>query len=303
VKKFFALLGFTIANFTLVFLISSAISFLQMWVSAAISIPSDSYIELYKLFDKIRWTIPLSFYVTILFSMNHALRIKVHPALSFLCVGVLSCGFVFSAFSFYNVTLPPVNVESKTLGSAGLMLSNGTTVFVLLDKPDLDTGSRVLATKGEPLVLQTSDESDSFVHLPPPPFSQNSNRLFDDLWLDFSFSAQNIYKHFESGLNSFLIWIVPLAVILICLSFMFNVGVWPLANLFLCAIFFRLVLLLEVFINRDYVQEFLKEFSKGAISANFMSPLVFSILATLLLAYVVLMHFAEEKGKNARSKK
>lgn len=305
VKNFARLVLFTFVCFILVFAASALFSFLQLWIKAASSVPVRHSIYMNEFILQSRWAVSFVLYFTILLSMNYARQNRTNPVVSFLTVAFLAAGLTTAAVKgLSNARLmdaPPFVVSTPTLGGAGLMLDGvGGTVITLIDKPALETGSRVVSLPGRPLIYQDIplDENSRIIELPGIRFKEEHSDLYKSLGADFSLSAGEICARFDKNLFSFLCWICPLIILLISVSHIFDVGAWPLANLFICAVVFRGVLMLEIFLNSRDIYVFLIDFIRGLIPADLITPALFAVLAVLFLLYDILMYFAREKGRH-----
>ncbi|MDR2467977.1 MAG: hypothetical protein LBD22_03355 [Spirochaetaceae bacterium] len=306
-KKIARLVLFVIVCFFLVFVLSTGLSFLRLWLDAAVSVPVRSFLYLDDVLRSARWALSFALYLTVLFGVNYAQR-NATPALgSFLAVVILTGGFCFIVEQGLSnarlMSAPPYLVTNSTLGNAGLMLHQRETVITLIDRPALETGSRVIAVPERPLVYQDVplDENNEIISLPRVRFREEDTVLYNNLRADFSVSAAQLDARFDQGIVPFIAWLVPLLILLAALSYIFEVGAWPLANLFLCAVVFRLVLLLEVFLNAPSVQAVLVDFARGLLPNEFISPFLIMLCAVLFLLYDILMYFARERGKRGKA--
>jgi hypothetical protein len=59
--------------------------------------------------------------------------------------------------------------------------------------------------------------------------------------------------------------------------------------------------LLEVFLDSKDIQSYLSDFFRGVLPDIYISPAIFAALGILLLLYVILMHFAQEKAKYGKA--
>jgi hypothetical protein len=304
VKNAIRLLVFIFVSFILIFALSAALSFLLLWIQTATTIPAGRFITLKKTVFYLRWTVSFSFYLTLLLSTNYALQNKIHRLVSFLMICALTGGLSFAVWQGLSMAdkmdTPPFLVDSITLGSTGLILRGGSIVTTLVDSPSLPNGGRVISSPGQPLFYEAdpSGAAGGTAELPPAPFSLSVNWLFESLYIDSALSGAQVSARFESGTIPFISWILPLMLLLVSLSFVFDVGAWPLSNLFLGAVIYRLTLWFEVFINSKDIQIYLNNFFRGMVPLTFISPLIFATLGILLLLYVILMYLAGEKAQH-----
>ncbi|GMO32707.1 MAG: hypothetical protein Ta2F_08640 [Termitinemataceae bacterium] len=300
VKKAASLIVFYGVFFMLVFLISAGTGFLQIWLKAVSTIPIQHYLDLKDVIVELEWIVPFTLYLTIIFSMNYASVNETAPLAAFIIVIVLSSFFTFGAAkgldNAYNMASPPLVITQKQLGKSGLLLKRGTTVYTLLDEPSLEAGSRVISIPGEPLFYQELplDEAGNIIKLPNAPFKENALLGTTEL-TDLSLSGKYLSARYDNGLYSFAAWTLALILFLTSLSFLFQIGEWHIANIFLGIIVFRGILAFEVFFNSASIQTYMYDFFRGALSKDLVSPFIFTVISVLILIYVFLYHVA--KGK------
>lgn len=303
VKKVARFVLFTFIAFVLIFVCAVTLSYLQLWITAASAMPARATIPLDDVLARGRWALSLSLYLTMLLGLNYAQRNGVFAPLAFAAAIVICGGMTYAAaLGMSNaraVRAAPFYAAQSTIGEAGLMLTQWGTTTILLDKPSLETGSRVIAAPDRPLVYLDVplDEQGLIIELPPVRFREEGTTLYAGLQMDFAASAALLSSRFEEGFLPLIFWLAPLLALLAALSYLFNVGAWPLANLFLCAVVFRLVLLFEVFITSNSVSAVLIDFVRGFVPARLIGPLILAVLAALFLLYDILMHFARERGR------
>ncbi|MDR3325605.1 MAG: hypothetical protein LBS82_06460 [Spirochaetaceae bacterium] len=293
---------FTLSWFAVVFALSGALSFLYLRVSAAIATPVQKTIFFKSIAAGLEWTVSLAFYVSLLLSMNYALQKRVNPLASLILVCSLVCTLSFAASLGINrfrlADAPPFATENASLGEAGLMLSQGELTIALLDHPSVRGAPRVVSLPERPLFYQAQpvDERGEILRLPPAPFIKAPNRLFYNFHVDFSLSAREFLARAETGPVPFALQAAPLALLLVALSLVFDLGVWPLANLFIAAVFFRLVLALDVFVNSSAVRLFVRGFLKPSVPDSAIHPVIFAILTFLFLTCALAASFARRKN-------
>ncbi|MDR2842664.1 MAG: hypothetical protein LBV52_05630 [Spirochaetaceae bacterium] len=290
--------------FTLIFLGSVSVGFLHVWITAVSTVPMRPYLGLAEIVQKVEWALPFSLYLTIIFSMNYANRHKTPPAAAFLIVVVMSGAFVWGASKGLSnsrkMAAPPFLIQQQTIGKQGLILSQSGTVFTLLDDPAIETGSRVVSIPDKPLIYQELpvDANGNVIPAPPIPFHFGNSNTFATLQ-DLTLSAQNFSKRYDQGLSAFGMWALALILLLCALSFIFEIGEWHIANIFLGIFLFRGLLAFEVFFNSAEIQNYLFDFFRGALRYEYISPFVFTVIAALILIYVVLYFIAQGKKSNA----
>ncbi|MDR0539385.1 MAG: hypothetical protein LBG74_02625 [Spirochaetaceae bacterium] len=294
------LIIFSIASFFMIFVVAAFAFFLHLWVEFAASVPARTSIGVAGFIPALRWAIPFALYLGILLTMNYAFRRRANGFVTFILVSVLFCGQVIGANIVVDklaaVNVPPIALRGAgtTLGTKGLILHTADTAIILLDKTDNNTGSRVVSIPDEPLIYQKEPRGadGEIISLPSVPFNIPQNLLFDSIRVDFALSAYYMRERFNAGIIPFLMWASSLVLLQVAVSFIFNIGIWPLANLFFGALLLRGILAFEVFINSSEVQFALIDFARGLLPDSYISPFIFGTLAALMLVYVILLRIA-----------
>ncbi|GHU41803.1 hypothetical protein FACS1894190_10340 [Spirochaetia bacterium] len=257
-----------------------------------------------EIVSMIGWTLPWTLYLTIIFSMNYAWRVKSQVMVSCFFVVMLSVVFTFGVSKgFENARLmasPPLLIHEKTLGRKGMILHRADTSMVLLDSPSLETGSRVVSLPKKPLIYQNLPlaADGELIKAPPVPFMTRFDGIINDVIIDFSISAKTIRQRYDSGLIPFFTLGIALALFLTATGLISQIGQWPLANVFLGLLLFRGILAFDVFLNMKEIQEYLNDFFLGALPIEYISPLIYSCAAFLLFFYMLLFSIAQERKNN-----
>ena len=110
--------------------------------------------------------------------------------------------------------------------------------------------------------------------------------------LRLTISGEGMFTRFEEGIVPYFAGICSLILLLVSLGFATEVSCWPLANIFFGILVFRGVLAFEIFINSDEVNGFLKDFLNGALPDMFITPVILTAVAALILIYAFLLFLA-----------
>ncbi|MDR1149105.1 MAG: hypothetical protein LBK66_10795 [Spirochaetaceae bacterium] len=291
-----------------VFIITFGIALLRNWTSAVSLVPITNSIPLDELIKSAGWTLPFTIYLTIILSMNCGKKLKIAPPLVFIFVTAFTSFFAFGVSSgfknFSNMAAPPLAINHGTLGYPGLILSRAGVIITMLDQPSNETGSRVVSIEDQPFIYQKVPvgADGTLIKLPPVPFRYKDAWLSNSVLNDLFISGRNIAVRLNEGYVSFWAWLFALIILLVSLGFIFDLSRWPLANVFLSILAFRGILAFEVFLNSDEVIAYLKEFSRGILPDMFITPVILSAIAVLILIYRILLflsHFSSEKLKKA----
>ncbi|MDR2802933.1 MAG: hypothetical protein LBB22_01425 [Treponema sp.] len=294
--------------FILIFLTALVITWLNCWINVVSRISEENGVKFADFFEATRWTLPFTLYLTIIFSVNYGKRLKVPVPLIFIFTVALACGFTFGTAkglnAFYGMGASPLPIKHGELGRPGLILSQPGTVITLLDQPSNSMGSRVVSINGEHLIYQKSPigADGEIIRLPPIPF-QNGNAMsktsvFGDLYM----SGRHILKRFGEGYMPFFAWILALTLLLVSLSLAVESGNWPLANMFFGFLLFRGILAFEVFLNSENITGYISEFSRHILPDTLIVSVIFTVIACLILVYIILLFLSRLAAKNAKSK-
>jgi hypothetical protein len=303
-------LFFTIC-FLVIFIGAGMVRFLQLSVDAAKAIPAKSPVTLPELIAAIRKLLPLALYFTILLALSYTVRrsISFLPAFItlFILAGVFTFGSVWGLLRAANLRPIPVPgfSSAQTLGSKGLILSQGNTTLVLLGNPGDGGGPRVIYRPGQSLIYQGEPAGPQNTAVPRTPFRTENARPTDGMFSDCSLAMNQLEYRFKSGLLSFGLYGGALILLLLSLRFTMNLSSWPMANLFSGAVVFRGVLAFEIFIDSQEIQSFLGALLGPRIPSFFISPIVFGGIGAIIIVYTLLVYSIQGKypAKNRNKKR
>jgi hypothetical protein len=288
-----------------VFLLAAAAGFLRVWIDAARRIPAGSFLPLTELLAAAHRALPCALYIAVLLALSYSARRDIPIPLSIPCVLVLAALFTIAAAlglrQAENVGAPSAVESLPTLGRAGLILSRGNTVMVLLENPAEGRGSRVVSLDSRPLIYQENPAgpNNSVPELPPVSFGNGQAPFLVDLAADFFLSARQFELRLGRGLVPFGLYVVSLSLLLVSLRFLFGFSSWPLANIFLGALVFRGILAFESFLNGAEIQDFIGLFLGKWMPPELISPGIFCALGLLILLYTILVSLTRERrGRN-----
>ena len=295
-KKIARLLLLFSLTFVTLFLLASALGFLHTWIDAARTVPAREYARLADFIPAAEWALPFTLYVSILTSMSYAARKKIAAFAAFAALFIFAFGFAYSVSlgisHVKKMNAPPLVLRSETLGKPGLMLSGYGATMVLLDDPAVPTGERVVSLDGAgaSLLFQETPVDAEGVPLPLPriPFDIQNASVFNGLLVDFSLSAREFSRRFSAGFLTYAAFSGAVIFLLLSLAAVIGIGAWPLANVFLGAALFRLILSFEVFITGQEPAEYLASILGRWVDTAYITPLVFGLAGVLLAVYSLL---------------
>jgi hypothetical protein len=288
-------LAFTIC-FAAVFVAAALLNFLGLWVEAAKTVPfrqgaSGGFIA------SGAKALPAALYITVLLSLSYTARYKMPVSLSITGIFVLASGFTLGLTlgiaHLDNVKLPPPAFRTLK-GEPGLILSRGDTSMILLQGTGAPGGPRVTVIPGQPLIYQEAPlgPDNTALSLPSLPFRTDNPWFISSIAIDFDLVSREFKDRLGQGLFLFCIYAGSLIFFLSSLRFLLELSQWPLANLFLGALAFRGILALETFLDTPEIEEFLRSFLGEKLLGPVLTPLVFCVLGTLVVVYMLLINLA-----------
>jgi hypothetical protein len=81
------------------------------------------------------------------------------------------------------------------------------------------------------------------------------------------------------------------------LAAILNIGAWPLANMFLGAVLFRLVLAFDIFISNRDMLDYLAGFLGRWIPVHFVTPFIIGAIGLLFAVYSWLVSLAKSEER------
>jgi hypothetical protein len=301
VKNLARLVLFFSLCFVVVFPVATAIRYLQLWIDIARLIPAQTLEILDSFVSAGYWALPVALFCSVLLSLSYTVRKAIPIPLSIFVVFILSCGITAGVSLILreaeSALALPGTAAPATLGSPGLILTQGDTTVVLMDDPANPAGSRIIAIPGRPLIYQQTPvgPTNAGLTLPPVPFREDGPFFITSLFIDFSLTAGQLRDRLEEGLIPFGLYLAGLCFLLSSLRFVMELSSWPLANIFLGALVFRGVLALETFLDSAEIQEFIGSFIKADIAHDGITPLIFINMGLVVILYTALVSIARDR--------
>jgi hypothetical protein len=159
---------------------------------------------------------------------------------------------------------------------------------------------RPLILRGIPPSPASAPPGGAFPPLPPAPFYGGNSRIIGDIGLDFDLVSEHLFARLKSGVFFFIIYLFSLILLLSSFRFVFEISAWPLANLFLGILVFRGILSFEVFLNSEETQNLISFFTGRLVPSGFISPIIYTGIALLVLVYTLLIDAARGQRRRTR---
>jgi len=283
-------LSFTV-SFVIILVIGEAVGIFHAGVGKALLFPPHG-----AAFGLAAAALPAAFYFSILLGLSYASTRRISYPAVFIVLFIFSVGFLTAAFTGLSrldsvkgdlIAPPAVNARPGIL----LTVAAGqppTQAVLLGGEP---SGPRVLSLPNQPLYYEAASATYGMRQVRLP-FRDESGPLLNGIGADFNRSAAFLGAWYDSGIVPFCIYSGSLALLLISIGCLVNISFWPLANLLFGALAFRGALALEAFLNSDEIHGLLASFAGGIIPESLISPVIFTVLALLILLYSFLVFLA-----------
>ena len=301
-RKFAKLILLFSLTFIIIFILVTGLRFLSLRVDWAKNLPPKPETTLTLMIAAAHWALSLSLFASIILALNYAVRKKCFALLSIICIIVLSFSFSFGISFVLDKwkQVPPSQSSALPLGADGLILSNtlskNETAVILLKGMAQPYGPRVTAIPEHPLSYQQAVNAN--LNLPSVPFADNTPWFLKSLAIDIRLNAEMFQQKFSQGILPYIIYTGSLIFLLCSLSYAVKFSVWPLANLFLCALVFRGILAFNTFLNSPEMLEITGSFFNNMIPVLSAAPVFYAGFGVLLLLFSFL-NFAAKRKPNA----
>jgi len=290
--------------FIIFFFIAIVLRFLASWIDLARVIPVEPRAG--EEAAEAAWkAIPPALYFSILLTLSYTVR-KHIPVFSAI-FGIIFLAFSFSIASSIGISRAGIlktvfKSASPIKANPGLIVSQGENSVILLRESSNISGPRLVSIPGKPLIYQEvpAGPNNSIIPIPAISFEDDIPWFIKSIGIDFSLSARELKSRFrENNVLYFALYAFSLILLLSSMRFMLNSSQWPLANIFLGALIFRLILALETLLNTRDINLLLGSFIGNRIPPSFITPLAFCALGTLVLLYTLLTGIARSGSEGS----
>jgi hypothetical protein len=286
------LLFFSIV-FILSLLIVSGIRFLFVWIEAVRMIPARGVEPVAAFIAALRASLSTAIYCAALLSLSYAARRIMPVAFSIFLVFLLTVVFSLAlSLALYRLEAveSTVTAAHKTLGEPGLRLKSGEVTIVVVGEPSNTASPRVVAMPDRALIYQETPQllQNGPPILPLVSFFSGNSWFMTSLGLDFGIVSEQLIARLNSGIFSFGIYLLSLALLLSSCRFIFDFSSWPMANLFLGVLIFRGLLAFEVFLDSEEIQNLISFFVGRLMPSGFISPTIYTGIAFLIILNTLL---------------
>lgn len=290
-------------SFIILFLIFILLRLLSTWVDLARIVP----VTILPGEDaaKAAWNaFPATIYISMLLALSYTARRKTPVFMAIICVWVLGAVFTVAAtigISRVENLKPAVHSISSLHGRPGLILSRQDTAMVLLRESSVVRGPRVVSIPNQSLIYQEVPvgPNNAILSLPALPFTDDLPWFLRSLYIDFSLSAHELERRLDADFSLFAAYALSLILLLGSLRFVLGLSQWPLANFFLGAVVFRLILALEIFLNSKQINDLIFNFLDGKVPSVMITPLVFGTMTILVIFYTITASIAKPRRNDA----
>jgi len=298
-KNFAKLALFFSLSFVAFFFAATLLRFMAAWIDLARVIPVD--VRPGEGVASAAWkALPAAIYLSILITLSYSARRNIPIPNTLISLIVLA--FLFSAAATIGISRteavgPVIKPVPPVRAGPGLIISQAENSIILLQESSATRGPRLVSIPGRPLIYQDvpTGPNNTILALPAISFGNDIPWFIRSIGIDFSLSAGELKARFEGALPSFAAYAFSLILLLSSLRFLLEASLWPLANIFLGAVVFRLILSLEIFLNSGEINLLLASFLGGRAPPTLITPLVFCTLGILVILYTLLTRIVKSK--------
>ena len=303
-KTFAKLTIFFSLTFAFFFMVAILIRFVFAWIDAARIISETGAGE--GLAEIIRTAIPAALYFSILLTLGYSARKNIPIPVT--VIGIVVLGFVFTigisvGIERVDALKSVFKPASPVHAGPGLIVSRPESAIVLLRESRDIRGPRLVSFLGQPFIYQEVPlgPNNTIINLPALSFGEETPWFINSIGIDLSISAREFKNHFEAGFLYFAAYAFSLILLLSSLRFILELSQWPLANIFIGALVFRLILSLEIFLNSREINDLIGSFLDGRAPPQLITALVFGAMSVLIIIYTLLAGIVRTGSKSRRS--
>jgi hypothetical protein len=303
-KNFAKIMIFFSITFAILFLAAILFGLISFWVNSARIISAEA--GLGRDIIDIVWTaISAAIYFSILFTLSYSARKKMPILISIFSTIALALVFTIgvSLGTRRIETLKPAFIPlSPVQAGPGLILTRLENTIILLRESSDTHGPRLVSIPDRPLIYQDIPigPNNTVLSLPPLPLGDTAPWFIQSVGIDFSLSAGELRTLFERNFLFFAVYALALIMLLSSLRFLLELSLWPLANIFLAAFVFRLILSLEIFINSAEINTMIGSFLAGRLPPTLITPIVFIAISILTMLYTLLAGIARSASRKTK---
>jgi len=303
-KNFAKLTIFLSLTFILTFITAILFGFISFWADSARIISPQAGFG--RDFSEIAWTaISVALYFSILLTLSYSARQKIPIPFSILCIVCFALIFTIgtSLGTRRSEALQPAFMPAPQIQAGpGLILSRFDNSIILLRESNDLRGPRLVSIPDRPLIYQEIPlgPNNTILSLPSLPLGETAPWFIRSIGIDFSLSAGQIRTLLGREFYYFAIYILTLILLLSSLRFLLSLSQWPLANIFIAAFVFRLILSLEIFLNSADTNAMICSFLGGRMPPALITPAVFAAIGIVTILYTLLVWVAGNRRSGGR---
>jgi hypothetical protein len=303
-KNFAKLTIFFSISFAMFFLAAVLVGFISFWAYSARIVSSEAGIGR-DFVDTVWAAVSAAIYFSVLFTLSYSARKKLPILFSIFCIAALALVFTtgVSVGTSRMETLKPVFMPASPIRAGpGLILSRLENTIVLLRDSNEIHGSRLVSIPGQPFIYQDIPvgPNNTILSLPPLPLGLTTPWFIQSVRIDFSLSAGKLRTLFEANFFFYVVYALCLVLLLSSFRFLLELSQWPLANIFLAALVFRLILSFEVFLDSAEINTLIDSFLAGRLPPALITPIAFVALGILTMLYTLLGGVARSGDRKSK---
>ena len=281
-----------IAAFSFFLAAGTSVSVMRSWLEAAQAVPAITSFPLAsKIFDSVSGAVPLAVFGALLLTIPLTARRVSGLMITGLTLFVLSGAAFFSltyGVQSFSEAAKTANetVPIRSLGTAGLVVNTPAETIAFAG------ASAVAISSKDTLRVIPSGNANAVISragtIPPLGSSLDDNKTIAALTGDFQGCARRLETYSEAGWDKLLAYSCALALLLSSFCALAGATRWPLADLALCALGFRGILIFEDIISSGSVLRFAQGVSAG-LPEPFIVPIILGACGVFIFMVGVIL--------------
>ncbi len=297
-----------ISSIVIFLIIGIGLITLRAWTGSIIEMPGGSFDLATAFVAAILSQISAPVYFAALLALSYSARKGMGLAVSALTIMILATGSIF-LLGFGSDRLQTAMgivgsgpVEQRTLGESGLILRYRDFSLAFMEKEGNAVSPVVIAAPNEALRIISRADAISLAarseDLSPFAPSNKLNPVLESLSLELVASSERLRLSYEAGWLVLLAHAAALGLLFASLRPIAGLTRWPFADFILCAIAFRVILLLEGFLSSGIILRFLSRWVE-LLDGPFLFPAALGTLGVIMTSLIVLIRLAgDQVSKN-----
>jgi len=294
-----------ISSMVVFLLVGIGLMTIRAWTGSVTEIPRGSFDLAAAFVAAIVSQISAPVYFSALIALSYSARRGMGFVASALTIMILATGSIFLlGFSSERVEtamriVRSSPVENRALGERGLILRYRDFSLAFMEKEGGADSPVVIAAPNESLRIISRSDALSLAARSPrsSPFTSSNtlNPLLESLARELVGSSQRLRLSYEAGWLVLLAHAAAIGLLFASLRPLTGLTRWPFADFILCAIAFRIILMLEGFLSSGIILRFVARWVE-LLDGPFLFPAALGAMGVIMTSLIVLIRLAGDRA-------